>query len=330
MHRTATVKLFWKAWWRENSWMKCLMQEGEVWAWLSFTGGWDALWSWLLLSGHAGRASTLSSLCCPVARLSSPAQVGHPSKLSRFCGETRDIGSVGGDSRSPHAAAAHRSLRALTRSPFPNPQKEPSQAGMLPFGQASCSRVPILKLFQETCAGGGGLLHSAEASRSGRVWSRAPLQELMKEFRLNQLLDHNAKKKKKKLQWSAHGGCFVRVLSFSEDEVKDSCSETPQMDAGASRCLENEEQISQFSTVKKWIMSVEHILTERHKSKTYWSPPLLPLHLSHSLQNLKCRFLLVCVMVCVLSLQPTEATNHWKPSAPPRPEKSGLICYFEA
>lgn len=115
-------------------------------------------------------------------------------KVVALCGEMRDICSVGGDSRSPHACRGAPIPPRLTRSPFPKSEKEPSQAGILPFGQPLCSRIPILKHFQETCAGGGGLLHSAEASRSGRVWSRVPLQELMKEFRLNQLLDHKAKK----------------------------------------------------------------------------------------------------------------------------------------
>lgn len=205
-------------------------------------------------------------------------------KVVALCDEMRDICSVGGDSRSPHAAAAHRSLRAWRAHLFPKPEKEPSQAGILPFGQPLCSRIPILKHFQETCAGGGGLLHSAEASRSGRVWSRVPLQELMKEFRLNQLLDHKAKKNYNEARMA---GVLCVFYHFQRIRWKTAAGRDATDGRWSFQVFENEEQISQFSTVKKWIMSVEHILTKTHKSKICWLPnphhPHPHPHLSHSL-----------------------------------------------
>lgn len=72
----------------------------------------DALWSWLLVSGLAGRGSKLAILCCPVARLSSPAQVGHQSKLSRFAVKCVIFALLAVTGVPARRGAAHRSLHA--------------------------------------------------------------------------------------------------------------------------------------------------------------------------------------------------------------------------
>lgn len=121
--------------------------------------------------GHAGPRFDALSLSCPAARLSSPAQVGHASKLSRFAVEYCGIFAAFPVTRVP----AHR------RAPIP-PRVSAHTLTVITaesdFRLASSSSANRLVTHPHLAAFPGNLwrqqcsLHSVEASCSGQVWSR--------------------------------------------------------------------------------------------------------------------------------------------------------------